>query len=68
MSRKYVGARHTTKPYSVAGFISYDGYELGDTVRVFSRYRTKYGARMAGKLRGYRGDKLHIIDADRYDA
>jgi len=67
MAKKFVGTRHTTKPYSVAGFTSY-GYELGDAVRVFSRYRTKYGARMAGKLRGYRGDRLRVIDADRYDA
>ena len=55
MAKKFVGIRQ-----------SY-GHDLG-SVRVFSRYRTKYGARMAGKLRGYRGDKLHIIDADRYDA
>jgi hypothetical protein len=66
MAKKFVGVRHTTKPYSVAGFISY-GHDLGG-VRVFSRYRTKYGARMAGQLRGYRGDRLRVIDADRYDA
>ena len=66
MAKKFVGIRHATKPYSVAGFISY-GHDLG-SVRVFSRYRTKYGARMAGQLRGYRGDRLRVIDADRYDA
>ena len=66
MAKKFVGIRHTTKPYSVVGFISY-GHDLG-SVRVFSRYRTKYGARMAGQLRGYRGDRLRVIDADQYDA
>jgi len=67
MAKKFVGIRHATKPYSVVGFIIY-AYELGDAMRVFSRYRTKYGARMAGQLRGYRGDKLRSIDVDRYDA
>ena len=66
MARKYVGIRHTTKPYSLEGFICF-GYP-GEGARLTSRYRTKYGARMAGKLRGYRGDRLRVIDADRYDA